>query len=136
MDLGIRGRWALVCASSKGLGLGCAESLAAEGVNLVMNARGAQVLEEQAKRLASQYGVTVHAIAGDITTEDAGDVLQVVIATEHFKVVVRIVEDLNKFGDSSAACTTIGDSIDLVVGRKNITTEGEATEPDDSAVVI
>ncbi|NCV57089.1 MAG: 3-oxoacyl-ACP reductase, partial [Betaproteobacteria bacterium] len=43
MDLGIRGRWALVCASSKGLGLGCAESLAAEGVNLVMNARGAQV---------------------------------------------------------------------------------------------
>ncbi|NDF92128.1 MAG: SDR family oxidoreductase [Betaproteobacteria bacterium] len=69
MDLGIRGRWALVCASSKGLGLGCAESLAAEGVNLVMNARGAQVLEEQAKRLASQYGVTVHAIAGDITTE-------------------------------------------------------------------
>ncbi|NDA32241.1 MAG: SDR family oxidoreductase [Betaproteobacteria bacterium] len=57
MDLGIRGRWALVCASSKGLGLGCAESLAAEGVNLVMNARGAQVLEEQAKRVKAPIDV-------------------------------------------------------------------------------
>jgi len=69
MDLGIKGRWALVCASSKGLGLGCAASLAAEGVNLVMNARSEPLLNEEAKRLAAEYGVTVHAVAGDITTE-------------------------------------------------------------------
>lgn len=69
MDLGIQGRWALVCASSKGLGLGCAESLAAEGVNLVMNARSEPLLKQEADRLASQYGVTVHIVAGDITTE-------------------------------------------------------------------
>ena len=40
MDFGIAGKRALVCASSKGLGLGCAEALAEAGVNLVMNARG------------------------------------------------------------------------------------------------
>ena len=48
MDMGITGKRAIVCASSKGLGLGCAKALAAEGVNLVMNARGAAVLEAAA----------------------------------------------------------------------------------------
>ena len=62
MDLGIKGRWALVCASSKGLGLGCAASLAAEGVNLVMNARSEPLLNQEATRLAAEYGVTVHAV--------------------------------------------------------------------------
>jgi 3-oxoacyl-[acyl-carrier protein] reductase len=70
MNLGLQGRWALVCASSKGLGLGCAESLAAEGVNLVMNARGEELLRQQAKRLASSYAVQVHAVPGDITTAE------------------------------------------------------------------
>ena len=45
MDLGIKGRTALVCASSKGLGRGCAEALAAEGVDLILNARGSEALE-------------------------------------------------------------------------------------------
>ena len=45
MDLGIRGKRALVCASSKGLGLGCAEALAQAGVDLLMNARGTEALE-------------------------------------------------------------------------------------------
>ena len=44
MDLGIKGRTALVCASSKGLGRGCAEALAAEGVDLVLNARGSEAV--------------------------------------------------------------------------------------------
>ena len=48
MDLGIRGRRAIVCAGSKGLGRGCAEALAAEGVELVLNARGAEALEATA----------------------------------------------------------------------------------------
>ncbi len=70
MDLGISGRKALVCASSKGLGKGCAEALAAAGVDLVLNARGAEALEATADAIRSTYGVTVTAVAGDITTED------------------------------------------------------------------
>ncbi len=69
MDLGIRGRRALVCASSKGLGKGCAEALAGEGVDLVLNARGADSLEATAANIRSTYGVSVVAVAADITTE-------------------------------------------------------------------
>ena len=69
MDLGISGRLAIVCASSKGLGLGCAEELAANGVNLIMNARTADVLNASASRLADTYGVTVTPVATDITTK-------------------------------------------------------------------
>ncbi len=71
MDLGISGKRALVCASSRGLGLGCAEALAEAGVDLVMNARGAEALEAAAERIRTTYGVKVDAIAADITT-DAG----------------------------------------------------------------
>ncbi|WP_337178319.1 SDR family NAD(P)-dependent oxidoreductase, partial [Hydrogenophaga borbori] len=48
MDLGIKGKWALVGGASKGLGLGCSQALAAEGVNLVMVARGAEALQAAA----------------------------------------------------------------------------------------
>jgi ribonuclease VapC len=51
MDLGLKGKWAIVCASSKGLGKGCAAALAAEGVNLVINARTADALEATAAEL-------------------------------------------------------------------------------------
>ena len=72
MDLGIKGRWALVCAASKGLGKGCALALAGEGVNLVITARGAEALEATAQQLR-QIAVAgkVVAVAGDITTADA-----------------------------------------------------------------
>lgn len=70
MDLGIRGRQALVCASSKGLGRGCAEALAAAGVDLVMNARGADALRAAADHIRHHHGVSVTEIAADITTED------------------------------------------------------------------
>ncbi len=70
MDLGIRGKRALVCASSKGLGRGCAEALAGAGVNLVMNARGAEALEAAAAEIRETYGVEVTAVAADITSED------------------------------------------------------------------
>ena len=70
MDLGINGKRAIVCASSKGLGRGCAEALAEAGVHLVMNARGAEALEETAAGIRDAYGVEVTAVAGDITTED------------------------------------------------------------------
>ena len=70
MDLGIRGRRAIVCAASKGLGRGCAEALAAEGVDLVINARGAEALEATAEAIRARHGVTVTAVAADITSED------------------------------------------------------------------
>jgi 3-oxoacyl-[acyl-carrier protein] reductase len=69
MDLGIAGKRALVCASSKGLGRGCAEALAEAGVDLVLNARGAEALEATAQDIRARYGVTVTAIAGDITKD-------------------------------------------------------------------
>ncbi|MGE0312681.1 MAG: SDR family oxidoreductase [Lautropia sp.] len=69
MDLGIKGKWAIVCAASKGLGYGYARSLAGEGVNLVMNARTAETLAESADRVKAETGVEVIAVAADITTE-------------------------------------------------------------------
>src|SRR5690606_2514945 len=69
MDLGISGKWAIVCASSKGLGRGSAEALAAQAVNLVITARTAATLEQTADEIRARHGVEVIAIAGDITTE-------------------------------------------------------------------
>ena len=70
MDLGISGKWAVVTASSKGLGRGCARALAGEGVNLVINARSRAPLEETAEALRQEYAVEVRAVAADVTTEN------------------------------------------------------------------
>lgn len=70
MDLELNGRRAIVCAASKGLGRGCAEALAAEGVNLVINSRGSEALEQVADRLRRAHGVDVEAVAADITTRE------------------------------------------------------------------
>lgn len=70
MDLGIKGKTAIVCAASKGLGKGTALALAREGVNVVITARGKDALEATAADIRkAASGVTVTAIAGDITTE-------------------------------------------------------------------
>jgi len=69
MDLGINGKWALVCAASKGLGKGCAAALVREGVHVVITARGEEALQATAEELrALNAAVTVKAVAGDITT--------------------------------------------------------------------
>jgi len=71
VDLGIKGRRALVCASSKGLGRGCAVALAAEGVNLTLTARGAEALAKTAADIRKAYpGIEVNEVAGDITTPE------------------------------------------------------------------
>ena len=70
MDLGIRGKTALVCAASKGLGRGCAFSLAREGVNLVITARGREALDKTAQEIRSACGVQVSTVVGDITTDE------------------------------------------------------------------
>jgi 3-oxoacyl-[acyl-carrier protein] reductase len=68
MDLGLGGKWALVCAASKGLGKGCAAALVREGVNVVITARGAETLEATAAELRTLGGGEVRSVAGDITT--------------------------------------------------------------------
>ncbi len=70
MDMGIQGKWALVCAASKGLGKGCAQALVKEGVNVVITARGAEALEATAAELRALKGGEVRAVAGDITTPE------------------------------------------------------------------
>ena len=70
MDLRIAGKWALVCGASKGLGLSCAQALAREDVNVVMVARGAEVLEAAAAALRAEAGVQVLPVAADITTPE------------------------------------------------------------------
>ena len=70
MDLGIKGKNALVCAASRGLGKGCAMALAREGVNLVITARGKEALEATAEEIRKSTGAKVTAVAGDITTPE------------------------------------------------------------------
>ncbi|MBI2749990.1 MAG: SDR family oxidoreductase [Burkholderiales bacterium] len=73
MDLGIAGKWALVCGASKGLGWGCAQALVKEGVNVLMVARGVEQLEASASKLIADYAASTRAsvltCAQDITTE-------------------------------------------------------------------
>ncbi|MEO0903507.1 MAG: SDR family NAD(P)-dependent oxidoreductase, partial [Pseudomonadota bacterium] len=77
MDLGIKGKRALVCASSKGLGRGCAEALAEAGVDLVLNGRGAEALEDTAAHIRTTYGVDVVAVAADVSSaEGQGQLLE------------------------------------------------------------
>jgi 3-oxoacyl-[acyl-carrier protein] reductase len=74
MDMGIAGKWALVCGASKGLGLGCAQALLREGVNVLIVARGAEVLQQSAARLmadsARPAAAGVQSVAADITTTE------------------------------------------------------------------
>jgi 3-oxoacyl-[acyl-carrier protein] reductase len=70
MDLGIAGKWALVCAASKGLGKGCAAALVREGANVVITARGDEALQATANELRSLGHGEVRTVAGDITTAD------------------------------------------------------------------
>ncbi len=69
MDMGIAGRRALVCAGSKGLGRGCAEALAREGVIVTITARGQEALEATAAAIRAAGGKAT-AVAGDITTPE------------------------------------------------------------------
>lgn len=70
MNLGIQGRWAIVCASSRGIGKGCAMSLAKEGVNLVINGVTASTLESTADEIRKATGVSVKAVVADVSTDE------------------------------------------------------------------
>ena len=69
MDLGLKGRKALVCAASKGMGRACAESLAREGCEVWITARHADLLEATAAAIRKATGARVTAVPGDIATE-------------------------------------------------------------------
>jgi 3-oxoacyl-[acyl-carrier protein] reductase len=75
MDLGLRGRKALVCAASKGLGKACAMALAREGVDVIIAARGRETLEATAAEIRSQAGAKVTAVAADVTSEEGRKLL-------------------------------------------------------------
>jgi 3-oxoacyl-[acyl-carrier protein] reductase len=70
MDLGLRGRKAIVCAASKGLGKSCAIALGTEGVELVIAARGRDVLEQSAAEILAKTGVKPATVAADVTTAE------------------------------------------------------------------
>ena len=75
MDLGIRGKKAIVCASSKGLGKGCAAALAEAGCDLAINGRDADLLARTAEELRSKWGVTVIEVAGDVSRPEVQEAL-------------------------------------------------------------
>lgn len=86
MDLGIKGKKALVCASSRGLGRACAVALAEAGVDLVLNARGEDALEATAAAIRAAYGVQVTTVAGDIA--DAADRARLLKAAQGMDILV------------------------------------------------
>ena len=68
MDLGLKGKKAIVCASSRGLGRGCAEALAEAGCDIVLNGRNETVLEETRAAITERYGVSVISVAADVSS--------------------------------------------------------------------
>ncbi|MGB0397498.1 MAG: SDR family NAD(P)-dependent oxidoreductase, partial [Candidatus Puniceispirillaceae bacterium] len=87
LDFGLQGKTAIVCASSKGLGLGCARALSQVGVNLVMCARGEEQLVASADQIRKDTGVEVKTVACDITSE-AGRA-EVLAAAGHVDILVN-----------------------------------------------
>jgi 3-oxoacyl-[acyl-carrier protein] reductase len=75
MDLGISGRKAIVCASSRGLGRGCATSLAMNGVDVTINGRDGAILEQTAKDIRDAAGVTVSPVLADVSSKSGQDAL-------------------------------------------------------------
>jgi len=75
MDLGIAGRRAIVCASSRGLGRACATSLAREGVHVTLNGRDAEALAATAEAIRDEHGVEVAVVAGPIEAEETREAL-------------------------------------------------------------
>src|ERR1700679_1174373 len=87
MDLGIRGKSALVCAASKGLGRACAISLGREGVDLVIVARTRETLEAAAEHIRKESGAKVIAVAADITTPEGRKLA--LAAAPHYDILVN-----------------------------------------------
>src|SRR4051812_24882258 len=70
MDLGLKGKNAVITGGSVGIGLAIAEGLAAEGANVILAARGKERVEAEAARISSEYGVSATGIAADVATAE------------------------------------------------------------------
>lgn len=75
MDLGIAGKKAIVCASSRGLGKGCAMALAEAGCDIVVNGRNAETLEPTAEEIRKRFGIGVELVIGDVSDPDVQSAL-------------------------------------------------------------
>ena len=75
MEMGISGKRAIICASSRGLGKGCAMALASEGVNVVINGRDQETLNKTADEIKSKYSVIVDVVNADITLIEGQELL-------------------------------------------------------------
>ena len=75
MDLGLAGRWAILLGSSRGLGRACAESVAREGVHVVVNGRTAADVDVAVGEIRAAYQVEVVGVVGDSATADTHDAL-------------------------------------------------------------
>src|SRR5260370_32762409 len=75
MDLGIRGRTAIVCASSQGLGKACARALAEAGVSLVINGRNRTLLDQTAEEIRQPTGADVTPLVADVSTGEGQEAL-------------------------------------------------------------
>lgn len=80
MDLGIKGRWAILAGSSRGLGRACAESVAREGVNVVINGRTKEDVDTAIAELTSRYAIQAKGVVGDSSTNDVQDELMAACA--------------------------------------------------------
>ncbi len=76
MDLGLKGRQAIICASSRGLGRGCAEALAEAGCDIVLNGRDEAVLSATCSAIEERFGVSVTGVAADVSTRDGQEALR------------------------------------------------------------
>ena len=141
MDLGIKGKRALVCASSKGLGRGCAEKLAEAGVDLVLNARGAEAVEETAEAIRAATGVSVETVAADVTTPEGQTA---VIAAAGFAIGLALSGLLGNFSAGIMLLIFRPFKVGDVVNAGGITGKVEAIElfttvfdtPDNRRIVV
>jgi len=99
MDLGIRGRTAIICASSRGLGRACAEALAREGVNVVINGRDAARIKKTAAEISEIAQAQVHAVVGDVTTAEGRAALLAVAPAPDILVNNNAGPSPHAFGD-------------------------------------
>ena len=81
MDLGLKGKLAVITGGSVGIGLAVAEGFAAEGANVLITARGKERVEAEAKRIAQKFGVTARAVAADVATAGGCEAVIVEAAT-------------------------------------------------------
>src|SRR5664279_6440421 len=115
MDLGISGRKAIVCASSRGLGKACARALAEAGCEVVINGRDAKKLEAAATELASLTGAKVTAVAADVGTPEGQKALLAACPTPDILINNNSGPPLRDFRELTRAQMIDGVTANMIV---------------------